>query len=98
MFISLPLVSQCYKLPSEKKSALGYSANAKVLMVSIMSRSGLERMTTKKRAKRPLSSFTGATPEVSSFSLFAKQTSMTLDLPFSWGSKHLTWPRRFFLE
>ena len=64
MFISLFLVVQCRKLPSEKKSALGYSANSKVLMVSLMSRSGLERMTTKKRAKRALSSFKGATPQV----------------------------------
>ena len=36
--------------------------------------------------------------KLSCISLFAKQTSMTLDLPFSWGSKHLTWHRRFFLE
>ena len=57
MFISLLLVAQCRKVPSEKKSALGYSANSKVLMVSFVSRSGLERMTTKKRAKRALSSF-----------------------------------------
>ena len=64
MFISLLLVAQSRKLPSEKKSALGYSANSKVLMVSFMSRSGLERMTTKRRAKRALSSFKGAMPQV----------------------------------
>ena len=50
--------------------ALGYSANSNVLMVSFMSRSGLERMTTKKRAKRALSSFKGATPLVVLFFLF----------------------------
>ena len=70
MFINLLLVAQCRKLPSEKKSALGYSANSKVLMVSFMSRSGLERMTTKKRAKRALSSFKGATPQVVLFLSF----------------------------
>ena len=64
MFISLLLVAQCHKQPSEKKSSLGYPANSKVLMVSFMSRPGLERMTTKKRAKRALSSFKGVTPQV----------------------------------
>ena len=72
MFISLLLVAQCRKLPSEKKSALGYPANSKVLMVSLMSRSGLERMTTKKRAKRALSSFKGATPQVVLFLFFCQ--------------------------
>ena len=62
MIISLLLVTQCRKLPSEKKSTLGYSGTVKVLMVSFMSRSGLDRMTTKKRANRALSSLTGATP------------------------------------
>ena len=62
MIIGLLLVTQFRKLPSEKKSTLGYSGNLKVLMVSFMSRSGLDRMTTKKRAKRAPSSFTGATP------------------------------------
>ena len=62
MIISLLLVTQCRKLPSEKRSTLDYSVNLKVLMVSFILRSGLDRMTTKKRAKRALSSFTGATP------------------------------------
>ena len=70
MFIRLLLVAQCHKLPSERKSALGYSANSKVLMVSFMSRSGLERMTTKKRTKRALSSFKTATPQVVLFFVF----------------------------
>ena len=52
MIIGLLLVTQFRKLPSEKKSTLGYSGNLKVLMVSFMSRSGLDRMSTKKRAKR----------------------------------------------
>ena len=62
MIISLLLVTQCRKLPSEKRSTLDYSVNLKVLMVSFILRSVLDRMTTKKRAKRALSSFTGATP------------------------------------
>ena len=91
MFISLLLVAQSRKLPSEKKSALGYSANSKVLMVSFMSRSGLERMTTKVRRElyHPLRV---QCHKLSRFCLFGKQTSMTSDLPFSWGSKHITWP------
>ena len=45
MLISLLMATQCSKLPSEEKSLLGNSAILKVLMV----RSGLVRMTTKKR-------------------------------------------------
>ena len=85
MLISLLLATQCSKLPSEEKSVLGNSAILKVLMVSSMWRSGLERMTTKKGVKWALSSFKGAMPLVVLFFLFAKQTSMPWDVPFSWG-------------
>ena len=83
MFISLLFAMQCRKLSSEKKRALGYSANSNLLMVSVTSRSGLERMTTKKLAKRALSSFEGATPLVVLFITVCETDFHNLRFAFS---------------
>ena len=90
MLISLLLATHCSKLPSEGKIVLGNSANLKVLMVSSMWRPGLERMTTKKRVKRALSSFKGAIPLVALFFFVCQANFHDLKCAF------FTGPRRFF--
>ena len=92
MLISLLLATQCSKLPSEEKSVLGNSAILKVPMVSSMWRSGLERMTTKKRVRWALSAFKDAMPLVVLFFFVYQANFHALRCAFFMG------PRRFFLE
>lgn len=75
--------------PPQKK--LG-RVTLKVLMVSSMWRSGLERITTKKRVKRALSSFKGAIPLVLLFFFVFQANFHDLRCAFFLG------PRRFLLE